>query len=292
VPLEDLSAHFADTGIAVYVKRYDLMNPIWGGNKWFKLIEHVRLAQELHAPQILTFGGAYSNHIAATAALCHQLQIPCVGIIRGDGFDPNNHTLTRAQAAGMQLTFVSRTAYRSKNQPWFLEQLREKFGAFYNVPEGGADALGVLGAMRMVDKSLHKYTHLVVACGTGTTLAGIVAAAASHQTVIGIPVFKEGGFIAQETRNLLTQAGVVPTAKWHLQTAYGMGGYAKIPPEIIDFMARWDHHQLPLDPIYTAKAFRGLTQMVFEGHFEPGSSVVFIHTGGLQGRKDFPVATA
>lgn len=289
-PIHDFSEHFEAAGAQVFVKRFDLLDPIWGGNKWFKLLEHVRLAVAEKAPQLLTFGGAYSNHIAATAAMCNLLKIPSIGVIRGDGYDPNNATLKTAQAQGMHLHFVSRSTYRSKHQTWFLEALHHRFGNFYNVPEGGAGALGVLGAMRMVDPTMHRFTHLVVACGTGTTLAGVVAAAGSHQTVIGIPVFKDGSFIADETNLLLEAAALPANAKWQLRTEYGLGGYAKTPPEIWNFITKWDGLQLPLDPIYTAKAFRGLAQMVFEGFFAPGSSVLFLHTGGLQGRKGHPTA--
>lgn len=283
IPLQDFSAFFETTGVQVFVKRFDLMDPVWGGNKWFKLLEHVRALQEQPGTPLLTFGGAYSNHIAATAAVCAQLKIPCIGVIRGDGLDPQNPTLSRAQSQGMQLEFVSRTAYRSKNQPWFLDALRKKFGDFYMVPEGGADVLGVLGAMRMFTSDLMAMDHLVVACGTGTTLSGLAAAAQAHQKTWGLPVFKDGGFLTGSVENLLQAAGKQAQAKWILRTEYGFGGYAKTPPEIWDFIDRWEPRGLPLDPIYTAKAFRGLQQMVFEGAFEQGSKVAFLHTGGLQG---------
>lgn len=281
-PLQDWSAYFEAAEVQVFVKRFDLMDPIWGGNKWFKLLEHIRVARQQPDVPLLTFGGAYSNHIAATAAVCAQLHHPCIGVIRGDGLDPNNKTLTRAIAQGMQLDFVSRTAYRSKTQPWFTEQLRKKFGATYTIPEGGADALGVHGARHMVTPDLQDFDHLVVACGTGTTLAGIVSAAGPHQKVTGIPVFKDGGFIAHAVEELLAAANLTAFTKWELRTEYGMGGYAKIPPELQHFINIWTPRGLPLDPIYTAKAFRGLQQMVFEGAFEKGNKVVFLHTGGLQ----------
>ncbi|MCH8553695.1 MAG: pyridoxal-phosphate dependent enzyme [Schleiferiaceae bacterium] len=265
--------------VRVSVKREDGVHAIYGGNKWYKLQHNIQEALAKHHHTILTFGGAFSNHIAATAAACQELGLRSIGVIRGEAHYTENATLKAAQAAGMQLHFVSRTAYREKDSVQFLQSLQQLFGEFYLIPEGGANVLGAKGCEDIITKATTSYSHITLACGTGTTAAGILASCEPYQEIIGIPVFKDGSFLRKDILALTPQ----PNGVLELFTQYGFGGYAKTTPELVDFINFWHQQGLPLDPIYTGKAFFGVIRAIEVGYFPKGSRILFIHTGGLQG---------
>jgi 1-aminocyclopropane-1-carboxylate deaminase len=279
VPVLDFSEHLKIHGISLQIRRFDLLDFYWGGNKLYKLRYFLEEMANQKKASLLTFGGAYSNHIAATAAIGKRLDIPTIGIIRGDGFDPNNPTLAFVKKEGMQLHFVSRDRYRLKADPEFLSDLKSQFGDVYIIPEGGSGPNGVRGASGMWGSIDADYTHIVLACGTGTTIAGLIQKAHPDQKIIGIPVFKNGGFMEAEI-----QAQVPETnGQLTLWTTYGFGGYAKWDSHLEDFISAMQVKGLPLDPIYTAKAFWGVWEKIHRGWFPIGSRILFIHTGGLQG---------
>jgi 1-aminocyclopropane-1-carboxylate deaminase len=279
VPDQDVS-FLAPSGVRLYVRRYDLMDFYWGGNKIFKLRYFLEAFFKQGATQLLTYGGAYSNHIAATAAMCEALGIPAIGVIRGDGFDDQNPTLVFAKARGMHLHFVNRGDYRSKDTAVFKAVLQNRFGDFYNIPEGGSGLLGVQGAAEMIKTKDEAYTHFVTASGTGTTLSGLARGVNKRQEVIGIPVFKDGGFLGQVVQD--QAAGT--SGRVNIWSGYGFGGYAKWTSDLLGFLSETHKKAgLPLDPVYTGKAFFGLIDQLSRGYFTRGCKILFIHTGGLQG---------
>ncbi len=265
--------------IKLEVLRLDEWHKIVSGNKWFKLKYYLEEALQKGYSTIATFGGAYSNHIVATAFACKEMNLQSIGVIRGEKPQTLSHTLLAAKEYGMQLHFVSRQQYKNKT---FIKGL---FNNVYWIEEGGYGRLGIKGAadiLKLVD-DIENYTHIACAVGTGTTLAGLINAASLHQTMIGFSVLKNNVSIKEEVAQLL------PEKKGQKQTLivhdYHFGGYAKYNAELLEFMNEmWQQHQLPLDFVYTAKAFYGLRDVIMNSNIIPDNSrVLFIHTGGLQG---------
>lgn len=228
---------------------------------------------------ILTFGGAYSNHIAATAYAGKEAGIPTIGVIRGEELEdrPRNPTLAQAEKDGMQLHFTDRASYREKTSSSFLRSLERKFGKFYLLPEGGTNALAVKGCSEILGPDDTSYDFLCVAVGTGGTLAGLAQAAIPKQRVLGFPALKDPGLRK-------TICNFVPKGNWELVEGYQEGGYAKVSPELVSFINAFRRETgILLDPIYTAKMMRGILDMVATGNIPGGSRVLAIHTGGIQG---------
>lgn len=308
-PIELLNNALLDShGMRVYVKRDDLIHPSVQGNKWRKLKYNLMKIKELNIPTLLTFGGAFSNHIHATAAAGQLFGIKTIGIIRGERADPLNNTLIFAENHGMKLYFVSREEY--KNKPALTHALNDTFGDVYVLPEGGTNDLAVVGSKEIV-KEINQQIFpqpdfLVVACGTGGTIAGMIKAADERQTVIGFAVLK-GNFLHKDVSNLinlsedssffkkkndelLKKNDINPhnQSNWSINTDYHFGGYAKSNPELIEFINRFKaQHGIPLDPVYTGKMFFGLFDLIKKGYFPRGSTIVAVHTGGLQGIEGF-----
>lgn len=277
-------------GVNCIMLRLDEVHPFAGGNKLFKLKYNLEAARSAGHDTLLTFGGAFSNHIAATAAAAKETGFKSIGIIRGEASAGTNPTLQFAKTQGMQLHFLTRTAYRQKETAAVLAELETLFGRFYLVPEGGANTAGVRGCMEIPALAGVSYTHLALACGTGTTLAGIAAAAPPGVEVIGFPVLKNGQFletaIENHLRDLKSDAGA--DRNWSLQCDYHFGGYAKVPEPLRAFKTAFEtKHGVPLDYVYTAKMVYGVNDLAARGYFPADARVLLIHTGGLQGNAGF-----
>lgn len=282
---------FTKQGIELHIKREDLLHPTISGNKWRKLKYNVIEALEHNYDTLLTFGGAYSNHIAATAAAGEQFNLKTIGIIRGDELKENeNHTLRFAQEIGMQLVFVSRDEYKLKTEPAYLESLKERLGNFYLVPEGGANNEGITGCTEILYDVDESFTHICCACGTGTTLAGLIIAAKEIETVLGFPALKGGDFLKKDIETMVKEyTGKTKNHPFQLITDYHFGGYAKYNDELIGFIKGFYQKQnIPLDFIYTGKMLYGIYDLAKKGYFTKGSKILAIHTGGLQGNDSIP----
>jgi len=266
--------------ISVQIKREDLLHPFISGNKFRKLKYNLLQAKAENYDTILTFGGAFSNHIAAVAYAGCENGIKTIGIIRGDElFDKidENPTLKFAQSCGMIFKFVSRDDYRLKNENSFLENLKEQFGSFYLIPEGGTNDLAVKGCEEILTKDDAEFDYICCAVGTGGTISGIINSLLPHQKVLGFPALK-GDFLKDEIRNF------VQNVNWELISDYHFGGYAKVNEELILFMNQfYFENQIVLDPVYTAKMVFGVTDMIKNNYFAANSKILIIHTGGLQG---------
>lgn len=269
---------FAD--VEVTMKREDLLHPFVSGNKLRKLKYNLLQAQQEKHPCLLTFGGAYSNHIAATAYATKAFGLQSVGVIRGEELREkvrSNPTLRFAEENGMSFHFVSRETYRKKENLEFIGALRQKFGNFYLVPEGGTNNLAVKGCEEILAIPDEKFDYICTAVGTGGTISGIINSSKAHQRVLGFPALK-GDFLTDEIRKFTTKDN------WKLITDYHFGGYAKISQELIAFINRfYKQSGIALDPIYTAKMCYGIADLIHKGYFEKGSKLLLIHTGGLQG---------
>jgi len=266
--------------IRLTVKREDLLHPHISGNKFRKLKYNILEAKAKNKSCLLTFGGAFSNHIAATAAAGSEYNFNTIGIIRGEELVSKigeNPTLSFAQAKGMKLEFISREAYRNKTENYFIESLREQFGDFYLVPEGGTNELAIQGCEEILDEGDIGFTHICCAVGTGGTISGIINSALPHQKVIGFPALKGAGLsddICKFARK----------GNWELAEGYHFGGYGKVTEELITFMNDfYSTSGILLDPVYTGKLFFGVIDLVRNGYFPENSDILLIHTGGLQG---------
>jgi len=279
---------FKEKKINVYVKRDDLIHPEISGNKWRKLKYNLIEAKAQHKNTILTFGGAYSNHISATGAVGKIFGFKTIGIIRGEETLPLNPTLLQAKKDGMKLLYVSRADYRKKNTAEFIEKLKDALGDFYIIPEGGGNKLGVLGCNDIVNEIDIDFNHILTDCGTGATLAGICDVLKETQKAIGIPVLKGGEFIKDEVKMWLGDAYSRIESQYSLETGYHFGGYAKYKPKLIEFMQDfYTQTNIKTDPIYTGKLFYALVDLVKKDYFKVGSTIIVLHTGGLQGVEGF-----
>ncbi len=286
--------------ITLYMKREDLLHTEVSGNKFRKLKYNLEVAKLQKKSSVLTFGGAYSNHIAATAAAGKLLNIATIGVIRGDelGRDlektlKGNATLRFAKSCGMRFHFITRLAYREKENPLFLEELKQKYGDFYLVPEGGTNSLAIKGCEEILDSNDHKFDIITSAVGTGGTISGIINSSdKKEQTILGFPALK-GDFLIDEIKNYTNQNN------WKLITEYHFGGYSKINKELIEFINTFKRLQgIQLDPVYTGKMMYGLFEMIKNGSFRKNTRILAIHTGGIQGiagmnnklsKKNFPL---
>ena len=274
--------------IRLFIKRDDLTDPIISGNKYRKLKYNLISAQKQGYKTLLTFGGAYSNHIHAAASAGSRFGLRTIGVIRGERPKKLNPTLADAESFGMEFNFVSRTAYREKKDPGFIEDLHKKYGDFYLVPEGGSNPLAVKGCIEIVDDFDDTYDYVTLACGTGGTLAGIIAGLNGKSRVLGFPILKGGSFLYDDISNLIRQFNGKKYDNWSLFTQYHFGGYAKYNWDLIKFI-NYIHikHKLQLDPVYTGKMLFGVCDLVHHGYFPENSKILAIHTGGLQGIRGF-----
>ena len=273
--------------ISLFLKREDLIHSTISGNKWRKLNYNLKMAQQTGHNTLLTFGGAYSNHIYAVVAAANELDFKSIGVIRGEEHLPLNPTLQFAVDQGMQLEYIDREQYRNKTEANFIRRLTEQFGKFYLIPEGGTNPLAIIGAAEIMGGIAADYDVVVLAAGTGGTTTGVVAGMNGLGKVIGIAVLK-GNFLTDDIAKFLSQSGLGNLKNWQVNNNYHFGGYAKFTPELIDFINSFKQtHGVQLDPIYTGKMMYGVIDMIKQGAFDEGSKVLAIHTGGLQGIAGF-----
>ncbi|WP_055486231.1 1-aminocyclopropane-1-carboxylate deaminase/D-cysteine desulfhydrase [Streptomyces sp. WMMB 322] len=291
-PLQEIrDERFTGRGVRLLLKRDDLIHPRLPGNKWRKLVPNLRAAAEGGHTALLTFGGAYSNHLRATAAAGRMLELATIGVVRGDELArrPLNASLAQCAADGMTLHFVSRSDYRRRHEPDFADRLlggtdgtdgmqmaREAF----RIPEGGSNSLAVHGCTALGEELRDRTDVAAVACGTGGTLAGLAAGLGAGRSALGIPVLR-GGFLAGDVGELQRSAFGGPRGTWRLDERFHFGGYARVDRELDefadDFAAR--HALPPLERVYVAKLLFALTALVEEGAFAPGSTVTAVVTG-------------
>jgi 1-aminocyclopropane-1-carboxylate deaminase len=273
----------------LHVKREDLSDPRFGGNKWRKLKYNLARAREQDKDTLLTFGGAWSNHVYATAAAGDRFGFSTIGIIRGEANRPLNPTLQFAHDCGMQLVYVDRKTYRDKTSTGFIEELHERYGDFYLLPEGGSNRLARKGCAEIVSEIRDAFDLVTVACGTGATLAGMITALSASQHAAGFAVLKGADFLLDDVAGMLAENGCCGRADWHIETGYHFGGYAKTAPELFSFIRRFkSDFGIELDAVYTGKMFYGLFDLIQKGVFERGTRIIAVHSGGLQGNAGFP----
>ena len=277
--IQELHLPKPSPSVSLFIKRDDLLHPQISGNKFRKLKYNLVAAKAQNKTKLLTFGGAFSNHIVAVAAAGKEFGFETVGLIRGEELATQievNPSLKFARDCGMELEFISRENYRKKNDSALLLRWQKKYGDFYLLPEGGTNDLAIKGCEEILSAS-DQYDFICCAVGTGGTISGLINSAQPHQKIIGFPALK-GDFLQEDIRNF------THNKNWELNTDYHFGGYGKITPELIRFMNDFNaQHQIPLDPIYTGKMVFGVLDLIQKKYFPKGSKILLIHTGGLQG---------
>ena len=270
--------------VSLSLKREDLIHPYISGNKYRKLKYNIAFAKANTYKTLLTFGGAYSNHIAATAVAGMRYGFQTVGVIRGEelGVDlektlKENTTLAKAVSCGMQLKFISREMYKQKEEASILGLLKKEYPDAYILPEGGTNDLAIKGCEEILTAEDLSYDYICCAVGTGGTISGIINSASFSQKILGFPALK-GDFLNDDLQKLTTKPN------WELQQTYHFGGYAKVTQELVSFINDFKKtYDILLDPIYTGKMMFGLFDLISKGYFPQNSRILAIHTGGLQG---------
>ena len=281
VELEELKR----AGVTLFIKREDLLHPVISGNKYRKLKYNLERARIKKKRTLLTFGGAYSNHISAVSYAGKKFGFKTIGIIRGEELKKNlintldnNPTLRFANENGMKIMFISRSEYRLKESRQFLDKLSHDFGDFYLIPEGGTNELAVKGCMEILEEKDKEFDKICSAVGTGGTISGLINSSNEQQDIIGFPALK-GDFLEKEIKKI-----VKSKSNWKLMLDYHFGGYGKVNEELVNFINNFKFETcIPLDPVYTGKMMFGILDMVKRGRFESGTKILAIHTGGLQG---------
>lgn len=267
--------------VQLTVKRLDLIHPQISGNKFFKLKYNLLAAKQQNLNQVLTFGGAYSNHIAATAYAAHYFGFKSIGIIRGEELAKQafNPTLQTAQDFGMQLHFVSRAEYRLRHELEYLQQLKQRYPNTWIIPEGGTNDLAIQGTKEILSADdRENYDVICCAVGTGGTIAGIIESSSDQQHILGFSALK-GDFLKHDIQQWTNKTN------WSLTDEYCCGGYAKTNFELLQFMQQFEQqYAVPLEQVYTAKMMMGLFDLIQQGNFPVNTRILAIHTGGLQGR--------
>ncbi len=273
-------------GVNLFIKRLDLVHPEISGNKWFKLKYNLLEARAKRFETLLTFGGAYSNHIYATAAAGNIFGFNTIGIIRGEEHLPLNPTLHFASESGMEIYYLDRSNYRMKNSENILAQLKNKFGRFYLIPEGGSNKLAVKGCREIITEIDQSFDYICTASGTGGTLAGIVSALSSDQKALGFSVLKGGDFLNENISKLLNESNSDTERKWKIITDFHFGGYAKITTKLIEFIRDFEKKSgITLEPIYSGKMMYGIYDLIRKNYFPKASNIIALHNGGMQGLK-------
>ena len=283
------------------ILRLDLIDEEISGNKWFKLKRNIEEARLLGLKTVLTFGGAFSNHIAATAAACKKYELKAIGVIRGEETADLNETLSRAKQNGMRLHFVSRETYAHKTETEFQDSLKQKFGDYYLVPEGGNNKEGVLGSKEILS-SEWEYDYILCACGTATTFAGVLLSAKRKSKVIGVSVLKGENLLPSQTQEFIrayfpdekiTLLGNEELEKDCIENncitnTYCFKGFAKYDKELVDFKSDFERkYAVPLDYLYTNKLLYATFDLMAKNKFKKDARILVIHSGGLQGNKGF-----
>ena len=266
--------------ITLAIKREDLLHPFISGNKYRKLKYNLMHAKKENHNVLVTFGGAFSNHILAVAAAGKEYGFKTVGVIRGEELQDlidENPTLQKAKSFGMVFEFVTREQYRNKYDAQYLEQLKAKYFNFYLIPEGGTNSLAIKGCEEILSSEDEDFDYICCAVGTGGTISGIINCSKPSQQVLGFPALK-GDFLREDICNFVTKTN------WDLITTYHFGGYGKVSEDLIQFInAFYLQHKIPLDPIYTGKMVFGVMNLIAANYFPENAKILMIHTGGLQG---------
>lgn len=280
-PLQEIDDElFIRKDIKLYIKRDDLIDQHISGNKFFKLKYNLIEAAENNFRTLLSFGGAYSNHIYSLAYAGKKFGFKTIGIIRGEEHIPLNPTLQFAKQRGMELLYLNRSDYRKKYSDEIINRLHKKFGDFYLIPEGGSNDLAVKGCSEIPSRIGFNYNYLFCACGTGGTLAGIINGINNKSKVIGVAVLKNASFLIDEVKRLSSPVNSI----WEILLNYHFGGYAKFTSELIDFIKTFNEKfNIQLEPIYTGKLLYAIYYLARNDFFKPGSKIVAYHSGGLQG---------
>ncbi|ENU61881.1 pyridoxal-phosphate dependent enzyme [Acinetobacter lwoffii] len=276
IPDQQISFH----DITLIIRRLDLVHPQISGNKFFKLKYNFLEAKRQGYQHILSFGGAYSNHIAATAFAAQQFGFKSVGVIRGEELAdrPLNPTLATAQQFGMKLHFVSRDEYRRKQRPEYLAELARHFPEHYVIPEGGTNALAIQGCQEILKDSDAQFDVICCAVGTGGTISGLIEASHAHQQILGFSALK-GSFLKDEVAQLTKKTN------WNILDDYCCGGYAKTSAALVQFIRDFEaEFSILLEQVYTAKMLMGIFDLIEKNYFPARSKLLVIHSGGLQGR--------
>lgn len=283
-PIEELyEPLFIEKGLRIFVKRDDLLHPEIMGNKWRKLKYNLIEAKNQGSDTIVTFGGAYSNHIAATAAACQELGFNSIGIIRGNELNPDsNPTLQFASKKGMKLTFIKRDEFRSmRDNP---NQIMVDYPTAYILPEGGTNGLAIKGCAEILKENDNEYDLVICPIGTGGTFCGLITGSHKNQKILGVSVLK-GDFIKNDAISLLDRD---KCHNFEINIDYHFGGYGKTTSELIDFINQFkEKFNIQLDPIYTGKSFFAVWDMIKRDKFEKNLKIMLLHTGGLQGIEGF-----
>lgn len=286
VPLQEIEDFtLYSRGVRLLVHRADLIDPQISGNKWHKLRYNLQAAREQGHDTVLSFGGAYSNHIHALAIAASAAGLRSIGVIRGEISAPLNPTLRAAAAHGMTLHAMERSRYRERENADVIAELRARYGDVYVIPEGGSNALGVRGCAEWI-ASIDANSFDVACCpvGSGGTLAGIIAGLAGRKRALGVGVLKAGTHLHERVSRLASDYCGHAHSNWDIAPDYHHGGYAKFSPELLAFTQNFTRrHGIALEPIYTGKLFYAIYDMVQRNRFKPGTTLLALHTGGLQG---------
>ena len=284
-PIEKLDHPlFRKYKINVVVKRDDLIHPIISGNKWRKLQGNIKQAQQQHYKGILSFGGAYSNHIHSLAYACQQQGLFAHGIIRGESHYQNNATLSQAKKWGLTCEFVDRQTYRLRNEQNYLEQLTQQYPDYFIVPEGGSNQYALTGMADVITELNQQLTfdHLITPVGSGGTIAGLIKADNNQHKITGITVLKEAEYLVNDINKLLGKSEQFNN--WQLLTNFHGGGYAKFSQQALTTLEEFNQAQSILfEPVYSGKMLLGFLELVTQGYFQANDTIVLLHTGGLQG---------
>jgi 1-aminocyclopropane-1-carboxylate deaminase len=280
-PLEELhDDRLARAGVRLFLKRDDLINPDIPGNKWRKLTYNIEAAQAQGHDLIVTFGGAYSNHIRATAAAGYHFGFSTIGVIRGEEQLPLNPVLACAVSHGMRLTYMDRATYRDKTSLAVIRSLRERFGRFCLLPEGGSNELAVRGCTEITGEISQPFEVICCPCGTGGTLAGIAQGLGQGQRALGFSVLKGGEFLGRQVAELQSRTFGAPSGNWAIEHGFHFGGFARRGPLLDEFIADFSQcHGLEPNWIYTAKMLYGIFALAGQPALPPGTTVVAVITG-------------
>lgn len=287
-PIQEIhNSLFEKKGIRVLVKRDDLNHSVISGNKFRKLKYNLEQAKAEERNTLLTFGGAFSNHIYAVAGAGKTFGFKTIGVIRGEAHEKLNPTLAFAKAQGMHLHYMDRETYRRKDEREVLKQLEKQFGNYYMLPEGGTNELAVKGCEEVITEIDQDFDIITCPVGTGGTLSGLISGLNGQKKVLGFSSLK-GNFLQNEVEQLLLTYSASTYANWVVNSEYHFGGYAKVKPDLIRFILEFeDTYDIPLEPIYTGKMFYGLFDLIDKDFFEKGTTIMALHTGGLQGNAGF-----
>lgn len=270
--------------VNVFMKRIDLVHPVISGNKWYKMKYNIIEMKNLGLNTLLTFGGAYSNHIHAAAHAGKIFGFKTIGLIRGEEHFPLNFTLQAAVDDGMELHYVDRATFRKRETEGFLNSIRERFGNIYVLPVGGTNKIALKGCKEIVEQIEMNYDYICSASGSGGTFAGIVAGLNGVKKGIAFPALRGGEFLEEVVSDLVSEYTGKTFSNWQINTDYHFGGFAKLTKELVDFTRQFNEmNGLELDYIYTNKMMFGIADLIKKGFFKSGETIVAIHSGGLQG---------